>query len=203
MHPAQISLPKKIAHEHKLDLWDQAVQFKLAKINQSEKLFIDGVRLYLEKDDSKEVYKYGISITQLQKQGQRLWILPDVIIKTSNQVIIAVEIDHGKNFGKGANQLIKAVRSLASNQIKGVLYCFCLEKDLNPSGYLLDSNDDFTEDFLSLLNASLSEKDLGVITIQPREWQTLVYDKKEVFDFFERAYTSKNKVNQKSRKTAE
>jgi hypothetical protein len=197
-----LQLALKISPNHKLDLWDQAVQYKLEKINNSRKLFVDGVKLYTEKKNSKEVWNYGISITKSQKQGQRLWILPDALIKTSSQTI-AIEFDHGPNLGKWANQLIKAARSLASNHISGVLYCFCLEKDLHPLGYLLDSSDDFTEEFQQLLQASLSKKDLGIITIQPCEWQNLAYDKKEAVDFFESAYALNKKMSQKSRIVAE
>ncbi len=154
--------------DHKLGLWDQAVQYKLANTSPLEKLFVPGVTLHLEKDDSREAWQYGISITERQKKGQRLWVLPDGIIKTPNQVI-ALELDHGRNIGKWASQLVKAGRSCASGHIDGVLYCFCLEKDLHPSGALLGPEDNFTREFRSLLVASLSGKSLGTITISPCE----------------------------------
>lgn len=131
-----------------------------------------------------------------------MWTLPDGIIKTPNQAF-ALELDHGRNVGKWANQLVKAARSSASRQISGVLYCFCLEKDLHPSGNLLDPKDDFTREFQSLLEASLSGKRLGTITISPCEWQSLTNDKREAIDFFKNAYVVNDKTGPKAREAAQ
>lgn len=196
-----VQFARETSPNHKLDLWDQAVQYKLAKTARLERLFIDGVSLHLEKESNHEVWQYGISVTESQRRGQRLWILPDGLIKTSEQVI-ALEFDHGDNLGKWASQLIKAVRSCASSHIAGVLYCFCLEKNLHPSGYLLDPNDDFTGEFQSLLNANLSGKSLGIITIPPSEWQSPP-NKGEFVDFFESAYVFNKKMSLRSQKVAQ
>jgi hypothetical protein len=197
-----IQIAKKISPEHKLELWDQAVGYKLTKIAISEKFFIDGVSIRLEKETDNVVWQYGISVTKSHTPKQRLWTLPDGLIQTPNQVI-TIEFDHGNNIGKWANQLIKAVRSFASSQISGVLYCFCMEKDLNVSGDLLDQGDDFTVEFKSLLNANTSGKKLGIITIPPIEWRKLPPKKNEIVDFFQDTYILNKKISKKSREVAQ
>ena len=197
-----IQFAQKTLPEHKLELWDQAVGYKLIKIASSEKFFVDGAAIHLEKESTNVVWQYGISITKSQRPEQRLWTLPDGVIKTSNQVI-TLEFDHGNTIGKWANQLIKAVRSFASSQVDGVLYCFCLERDLNESGDLLDPNDDYTIEFQSLLNANISGKKLGIITIPPKEWQKPLSNTNEIADFFKDTYILRNKKNKKSRDVAQ
>lgn len=197
-----IQTAKKVKPYHGLELWDQAVQYKLEKINQSENLFIDGTDFLLEKQDSVKVWQYGYSITKSRRKGQRFWTLPDGIIKIQQEVI-ALEFDHGKNIGRWANQLIKAVRLLASKYIDGVLYCFCMEKDLNSSGHLITEQYPFTGEFLSLLQANIFEKKLGIITLFPIDWcDKFSIEQVEVFDFFRNTYIVK-KTGSKSRKTAQ
>lgn len=195
---AQIANEKR--PNHGLELWDQAIQYWLAKANQEVNLFSDDASFILEKQNNIEVWQYGVSIT-ISSAKQRLWTLPDGIIKTPRE-IIALEFDHGENIGRWANQLTKAVRSLASKQINGVLYCFCMEKDLSPSGHLFTEQNNFSDEFLLLLQASIFEKKLGMITLFPKEWCIeSTNEREEIIDFFESTYIEKN-VGTKSKSVA-
>jgi len=185
-----------------LELWDQAVQYKLAKSIQQEYPFIDNTTCTLEKQNSVYVWKYGFSITSASRTGQRLWTLPDGILKTSNEVI-SLELDHGDTTGRWANQLIKATRSLASKYIDGVLYCFCMEKNINDSGYLFAEDEHLTDEFLSLLQVNRFDKKLGIFTLLPREWRgKSSFARKEIIDFFESTYIKK-KAGPKSKLDAQ
>ena len=194
-------LAKNTMPAHKLDLWDQAVQYQLAKIGQSEKLFVDGTILLLEKYDSKEVWQHGLSITNPPRLGQRLWVLSDAIIKTPTQAI-AIELDHGSQLGRWAQQLLKAVRILASDRVDGVLYCFYWEKDLSPSESLLGTNFDFSEEFLSLINALLFNKKLGLITLGLNN-TSFSFERAVAVKFFEETYVTNPKMSLKSRQVAQ
>lgn len=50
-----VQMAQETVPDHKLGLWDQAVQYKLAKTIGQEKPLVDGVALYLEKEDSQMV----------------------------------------------------------------------------------------------------------------------------------------------------
>lgn len=197
-----IHCAKKVRPAHGLELWDQAVQYELARINQSGDLFVDGTSLYLEKTDSQRVWQYGFSITGTRRRGQRLWTLPDGIIETP-VARIAVEFDHGDTVGTWANQLIKAVRSCASGQITGVLYCFYMEKDPHSSGQLLGEYETFSDEFGRLLDAHTFGKRLGMVTEFPSKEVGRRIGDREVFDFFESTYVANKKAGTKSRETAQ
>ena len=193
-----IRIANEARPKHGLELWDQAVQYKLAKLNQQQYPFIDNTTCILEKQDSTQVWQYGFTITTLSGKNQRLWTLPEGIIKTPREVI-ALEFDHGITIGRWANQLVKAVRSLASKQIDGALYCFCMEKNLNESGCLFTEQEPFSEEFLALLRANMFEKKLGIITLFPTEWRgENLYERNDFIDFFESMYIDK-KAGLKSR----
>jgi hypothetical protein len=196
-----VNLAKNTMPAHKLDLWDQAVQYELAKIGQSEKLFVDGTKLFLEKYDNKEVWQHGLSITNPPRPGERLWVLPDAIIKTPDQVI-SIELDHGAQLGRWAQQLLKAVRILASDRVDGVLYCFYWEKGLSPSESLLGKNFDFSEEFHSLINALLFNKKLGLITLG-LDNTGFSFERTDAVDFFEETYVTNPKMSLKSRQVAQ
>ncbi|MCR4439603.1 MAG: hypothetical protein QHJ34_13765 [bacterium] len=197
-----IRTTRRVKPNHALELWDQAVQYKLRLISRARDLFADGTSLHLEKQDSSIVWQFGFSITECRRRGKRLWTLPDGIIITPSQVI-ALEFDHGDSVGRWASQLLKAVRSLASDRINRLLYCFCMDKDLHSSGNLVDQQDAFTKEFLTLLDASLLGKSLGMITVFAMEWQSVnLIEIEEVSDFYKSVYITNEKASPKSRKIA-
>ena len=86
--------------------------------------------------------------------------------------------------------------------VDGVLYCFCMEKDLNSSGELMSKDEHFTEEFLSLLRANLFGKKLGMMTLFPLEWHNKVQvTTDDVIEFYKRVYIIGN-AGKKSRETA-
>jgi hypothetical protein len=177
-----------------LEIWDQAVSFQLGNLAESSSLFIEGTKLYLEKDHSEIVWKCGYNVLESHPKDKRLWVLPDGIIKIKDETIIIVEFDHGDTIGEWANQLLKALRILASGKVQGVLYCFCLEKDIqNPE------NEKLTKEFQSLIVSLCGNKKLGIITLRPSQ----SFDKKEAKGFFEKVYLKNQNISPQSREEAE
>jgi len=173
---------------HKLELWDQAVSFKLGTINKSDALLADRVDMPLEKLDSKDVWKYGYSV--LRRDGARKtrqWVLPDGLFITDKE-IIAIEFDHGKTVGEWANKLWKAARGLASTKIDGLFFCYCFE-----NGSHIDklSGEEMTNEFLTLVDLARSNKPIGFITVFPHELKTSRENIDEIVDFFQSAYSGR------------
>lgn len=142
-----------------IELWDQAVQYALAKTSPSDfGLHRDG-QLVLEKSgNAHEVWRYGFGVT---KAGHgRPWVLPDGLLRSGSKRI-AVEFDHGSNVGRWATQLLKAVRSTHATRVDAVLYCFLYERvgGGNPFKEI-----EFSDEFKSLLSAT-AVKPVGVLTV--------------------------------------
>lgn len=109
--------------------WDTAVQHQLKQQEQDLGL-VKGCQLLLEKttDTANDVWQYGYHVFQDTPSTKRPWCLPDGIIQLPNQPsVIALELDHGQSAGDWASKLLKAIRSTASAQIEGVLFCYSVE----------------------------------------------------------------------------
>ena len=185
---------------HQLELWDQAVSYKLGRILISDPILANGVDIHLEKQDSKIVWHYGFSILKTDRERKtRQWVLPDGLIRRANAAV-AIEFDHGITVGKWANQLLKAIRVLASDKICGVIYCFCFERGSSINKLSIE---EMTNEFRALVDCNGFKKPIGFITILPFELRADLPAKSEVIDFLEIAYLSNSNKAIESKRKAE
>ncbi|MFZ1043566.1 MAG: hypothetical protein WCA79_03625 [Anaerolineales bacterium] len=121
---------------------------------KSEPFLANGVKIYLEKQESEEVWHYGFPILEKDSnQKTRQWVLPDGLFKKGDQ-IITIEFDRGKVTGKRASQLLKAIRALAATKIDGIIYSYCFD---GGSSIKKLSTDQLTAEFRALLIVVASE----------------------------------------------
>ena len=151
----------------------------------SEPLLADGVEIHLEKQESKKFGDNAFCILKTDSDHKtRQWVLPDGLIKSNNQ-IISIEFDHGITVGKWANQLLKAIRALASDNISGVIYCFCFDKGSSINKL---SVEEMTDEFQALVSCNTFDKPVGVLTVFHHELQADPPSKSGVIDFLETTY---------------
>ncbi|MGB8214626.1 MAG: hypothetical protein WCE68_13795 [Anaerolineales bacterium] len=185
---------------HQLELWDQAVSYELGTTLKSESFLAEGVKTYLEKQESEEVWHYGFPILERDRnQKTRQWVLPDGLLKKNDQ-IITIEFDHGKVIGKWASQLLKAIRALAAMKIDGVIYCYCFDSE---SSIKKLSTDQLTVEFKALVDCNSFGKPIGIITIFSDELQVDLPNRNDVIDFLNSAYINNPSKAKESRKKAE
>ena len=191
---------KKLPVGHPLELWDQATSYKLDGIIKSKSLLADGVEILLEKLNSEEVWHYGFSVLKTDRDRKtRQWVLPDGLIKTTHKPI-AIEFDHGLEVGKWANQLLKAIRGLASDKIDGIIYCFCFDSE---SSVRRLSDGELTDEFQKLVDLHKFNKPIGIVTVFPNQLQSDQINSKEIIDFLDMAYLQNPKKSKESHMKAE
>ncbi len=191
---------QELAVKHQLELWDQAVSYRLGEILSLGYQFAEGVEIHLEKQESERIWRHGFSIVKTDSnQRTRQWVLPDGLIQRNGETI-ALEFDHGEAIGKWADRLLKAIRALAAEKINGVIYCYCFDGGA-PISKL--SSEDLTDEFIRLVDHCSFGKPIGVLTIFRDELQVDLPDLDSVLNFLDAVYIHNRNKSKESRKTAE